>query len=294
MTLWPAGVTATLSSSWSKQLALLCSALLGLWVLWQGARLIWLLAAGPQVPSLPLPPLPQAQPAASVRDGFRWDLFGQASRAPVDMATPVAAARGSLRLKGIMAGGADAFAIIADEQGREQVYRAGDALPDGSRVEQIETLRVILWREGRREALDLTRQSPVQAGPSAGGQSGSNTWPGRAGLAAPSGISAASLQPGTLSQTAISGALSEQISILPVAGGGFRVRPGRDARLFAALGLQINDVVVAVNGQPLETEDEARALFADVLRRGELSITIQREGREMSLRPDLSQILSSL
>ncbi len=84
------------------------------------------------------------------------------------------------------------------------------------------------------------------------------------------------------------------ISVLPVSGGGFRVRPGRDARLFAELGLQVNDVVKAINGQPLESEEDVQSLFADVMRRGEVAITVNREGREMTLRPDLEAILGRL
>ncbi|MFU8833189.1 MAG: PDZ domain-containing protein, partial [Wenzhouxiangella sp.] len=89
------------------------------------------------------------------------------------------------------------------------------------------------------------------------------------------------------------GALASSINVMPVTGGGYRVRPGRDATLFAQLGLQVNDIVLAVNGQPLQSEEAARALFADVMQRREIAITINRQGREMTLRPDLEQIMGS-
>lgn len=273
-------------------MALLSSAILVLLLAWLAVRLLWLLLAGPEVSAVAMPPVPQIQPAASARDGFRWDLFGQAPPAVPVIAAPLATASGSLRLRGLMSGGADGFAIIADGQGRERVYRVGDELPDGSRLSEIETLQVVIAREGRREALSLERD---QAGRGDAGRGRADAQavtplPGIRGFQAPAGISAASLQSPEPAATG----LAEQISVMPVAGGGFRVRPGRDATLFAELGLQVNDVVTAVNGQPLSSEEDARALFAEVLRSGEVSITINRQGREMTLRPNLEQILSRL
>jgi len=282
-------LSAILSAKWSRAPTLL---VLGLLLAWLCVRLLWLVLAGPQVATLPMPPVPQVQPATAARDGFRWDLFGEATASGRVMVEPVVEAGGSLRLKGVMAGGAEAFAIIADDQGRERAYRVGAELPDGSTVDEIEALRVVVLRNGRREALVLARAatSRPQSEARSGDASVRAELPGIRGFQAPAGISAASLQ----APAPTGGAIADQIAVLPVAGGGFRVRPGRDASLFAELGLQVNDIVLAVNGQPLTSEDDARAMFADVVRRGELSITINRQGREMTLRPDLDQILSRL
>lgn len=282
---------ASLSVSWSKRLAQLSIALLALALLWLTVGMLWLVLSGPQVETLPMPPVPQVQPAASARDGFRWDLFGEPAASVPIVAAPIQTASGALKLKGVMGGGSEALAIIADEQGRERVYRRGDSLPDGSTVEEIEARRVIVARDGRREALEMPRAaSSGAAAPAARLAASPANLPGIRGFELPSGISAASLrQPGS---TATS--IADQVTVLPVAGGGFRVRPGRDATLFAELGLQVNDVVTAVNGQPLTTEEDARALFADVMRSGELSITINRQGREITLRPDLADLMSRL
>lgn len=265
-------------------------------LVWLCARLVWLVLAGPQLSSLPMPPIPEAQAPVSARDGFRWNLFGEAPPSVPIIAAPVRPASGTLRLKGVMAGGDDAFAIIADDQGRERAYRLGADLPDGGTIAEIEALRVVVLRDGRREALELSRSqissvrasaSPASAPAAAAPRT---DLPGIRGFQAPSGISAASLH---IPAPAVAAA-ADQISILPVASGGFRVRPGRDARLFGEIGLQVNDVVLAVNGQPLASEDDARALFSEVMRSGELSITINRQGQEVVLRPELDQILARL
>lgn len=260
---------------------------------WLLVRMFWLILLGPEVEPDPVPPLPQIQASQAARDGFRWDLFGASTALrPVAVAVPVAS-RSELRLRGVMSGGAAAFAIIADAQGTEAVFRIGDGLPDGSTLTAIEPLQVIVERTGQREALSLDRDAPSAAASASSAPRrdvAATSMPGIRGFQAPAGISAASLQV----PASPPAALADQIAILPVAGGGFRVRPGRDASLFAELGLQVNDVVMAVNGQPLSSEADARALFADVLRQGEVSITINRQGREVTLRPDLERILSRL
>jgi general secretion pathway protein C len=240
--------------------------------------------------------VPQIEPASAGRDGYRWDLFGQAPQA-VALPQTAPAAQTDLQLRGLMSGGDQAFAIVADARGNEAIYRVGDELPDGSRLAAIEPFQILIQKSGRESSLALERElatartrSTAAASDPGAATNRTNVLPGIRGFQAPAGISAASLQ----QLGSGSAGLADQISVLPVAGGGYRVRPGRDATLFAELGLQVNDVVTAVNGQPLTSRADAQALFTDVLRSGEVSITITRQGREITLRPDLTQILSRM
>ncbi len=291
------------SPVWSGRLALIASAGLALLVVWLLVRLAWLAIAGPQVESAPVPQVPPMTQVASSGEAFRWDLFGS-ERAPTQVVQAVSPARSGLRLLGIMSGGPRAYAIIADSQGRENVYRVGDELPDGTRLDNVEAQRIIVVRNGRAEALELDQnrsggpaapasQPPAQAQSQPQSQDSTSFLSGVPSFTIPSGASVASL-PGMAGTGGLdASALASSISVMPVAGGGFRVRPGRDATLFAELGLQVNDIVLAVNGQPLETEEAARALFTDIMQRREIAITINRQGREMTLRPDLEQIMGS-
>ncbi|MGY6630293.1 MAG: type II secretion system protein N [Wenzhouxiangella sp.] len=278
-------MNATLSPRQSARLALLLSAVTAVIILWLLVRLLWLVLAGPEVQSAPMPPLPQTQASGGQRERFSHPLFGQ-SDDPNAIIAPIAPARrDSLRLRGIVSG-PRAYAIIADSNGRETVYRIDDELPDGSRVQRIEAQRVILVRAGRQEALELNpdRRDAAPARPSSTSRPAGSLLDG-------GGLNLDSLQrlPSPQGQ-----AMASQVSILPVSSGGFRVRPSRDARWFAELGLQVNDIVTAVNGQLLETEDDARALFRDVLQGGDLAITINRQGQELVLRPDTERLLRSL
>lgn len=289
-----------LSSAWSGRLALLVGAALALLIVWQGVRLAWVLVDGPQVTPAAVPEVPRLSPATAGRTGeFHWELFGAAGESSA-LARPAPVSRSSLRLRGIVASDQGGYAIIADGSGADDVFRVGDELPDGASVEAIEPRRVIISRNGRTEALEMGDSPDATTARSSrqGGEGPAETEPpGRTrDFEAPAGASVASLpnlsgeQSLQLDATGLSGA----VSVLPVPGGGFRVRPGRDATLFSKLGLQVNDVVVAVNGQPLESEDSVRSLFADVMQRREISITVNRQGREVTLRPDLEEIVGSL
>lgn len=294
-------MVSSLTNSWSARLALASCAVLTLVAVWLLVRMIWLIAVGPQVDPDPVPPIPRISQSANLDLPFQHALFGNSTQ--VIRSTPVVSAgtNSRLRLRGMMSGGSNGFAVIADASGDEGVYRTGEELPDGSVLDSIEAQRVIIERNGDREALELDRER-LSAGPARAGSgsiaptTAAAPIPGLRGFDQSAGVSAASFNArgNPASGRLDASGLARQISVMPVAGGGFRVRPGRDARLFSELGLQVNDIVTAVNGQPLESENDARALFADVMLRGEVAITVTRQGRELVLRPDLENIMRSL
>lgn len=283
---------ATLTPRRSAQLATLAIALVGAVLLWLVVQLGWLLLAGPDVEMDPVPPLPAMAQGSRESLRFNYPLFGRSDEPAALVPTTVPSRRDNLRLRGIVSG-ERAYAIIADERGRESVYREDDRLADGSRIERIERTRVILERGGQRESLELRpdQASTRPAAPSSEASSQISQRP--AGALFPAGSEGFNLSSlpnlGNLDSQ-----LASQISILPVSSGGFRVRPTRDARLFAELGLQVNDIVTAVNGQPLESEEAVRTLFNDLLQGGEIAITITRQGQELVLRPDTDRLLRSL
>ena len=82
--------------------------------------------------------------------------------------------------------------------------------------------------------------------------------------------------------------LAQRITILPVAGGGFRVRAGRDATLFTRLGFHVNDIVTAINGQPVSTQADVRAVFENYNPGQRIAITVRRGDRQLVLTPDLA------
>jgi general secretion pathway protein C len=239
---------------------------------------------GPRLPATAALQLPEPE-AAAMRElpPADWRMFGTPEAIDYGLGEPVAPTPLALRLRGAVSG-EGGYAIIVDADGNEGVYRVGDEVPGRARVVDIEARRVLLRRDGRTEALDLpagaapsrgmVRTSPASASPSTEDRS---TGFGIGSLA---GVTRAfSLNPDELAR---------RITILPVAGGGFRVRAGRDATLFTQLGFQVNDIVTAVNGQPVSTQADVRAVFENFTPGERIAITVRRGDRQLVLTPDLT------
>ncbi|WP_376697562.1 type II secretion system protein N [Wenzhouxiangella sp. EGI_FJ10305] len=288
-----------MSPAWSSRLAMLSSAVLVLAVVWLVVRSMWLVLGGVSVDSAPALPVPEISEVGGASGEFRWNLFGR-SASPAVRLQPVPVSDSRLRLKGVVAGDRG-YAIISSSGSGEDVFRVGDELPGGGEVETIESRQVIILRDGRRETLAMdpdaasgARRASHTSGSEQVADEPSQQLPGIRGFSAPEGASVASLPEAARSAGLDAGELAQSISVMPVSGGGFRVRPGRNARLFQALGLEVNDVVLSVNGQPLESAQAVQGLFSDVMSSGEVSIKVRRGEREMTLRPDIEQIMGSL
>jgi len=294
--LWPAGgdpARYTLSFlTWVAGAALVV----------QTARLALLALDAPYVPSAPPIPLPAGDEGATGRESLAtWHLFGKsAPAAPLFETLDLPETPLALRLRGIVAApdGTDGYALIADDRGGEAVYRIGQEVPGGAQVVAIRPDQVVLERGGRRETLRLERDSALAAGSRTGGNSAFTTSPGTGGAAsgtaagkttAPLTITAAlpNLMPGIRMDAA---QLANQIQVMPVAGGGFRVFPGRDTRLFSELGLEANDIVEQVNGRTLTNPAEALGLFQQIQGGEALSLTVRRGERQLVLRPDMERL----
>ncbi len=260
-------------------------------------RAFWLFLDGPGVPAAEMPPVPEARSQAGAADVAIWDLFGEASGpAPVAPAREARPTELSLRLKGVIAGIEGAGVAVIEDDGSEGVFGRGDEIRSGVEVVSVEARRVIISRDGSEESLELPDDRLASSGPVSREQADSGPAPDPVpmpGFSRDSGFTAAgiaSMGDAARSSGLDAAALAQSISVQPVSDGGFRVRPGRDARIFGQLGLQAGDVVVAVNGQELQTEADAMALFEEVSESGEVSITVRRDGQEQTLTPDLSRL----
>ncbi|MDT8437746.1 MAG: type II secretion system protein N [Wenzhouxiangellaceae bacterium] len=206
-------------------------------------------------------------------------LFGNAVLADHGFDVPLPATPLELRLRGTVSG-ERGYAIIVDARGDEDVYRVDDELPGGARVIAIESRRVVLERAGLREALELSAGLAARASRPPPTVS-ENVAPAVQGLGV---ASFASFADGLRLDPA---ALAREITILPVAGGGFRVSAGRNAAVFQALGLQRNDIVLAINGRPVDNQADLRALFETLDPGQGLAITVRRGDQQRVLTPGL-------
>lgn len=246
------------------------------------ARIGVVLVDGVDVDYRPLPFSPSSERVATL-PATDWRIFGDPVESDYGFAQPLPPTPLSLRLRGVVTG-ERGYAIIVDAEGNEGVYRAGDTLPGDAEVVTIEARRVVLERNAVREALEL----PGSGTSTASAPRTRNETRDRDGLS--SGVGIGSLAPMTSGFRLDPAELAQRITILPVAGGGFRVRAGRDAAIFTQLGFHANDIVLAINGQPVDNQADVRAVF-ESFRPGEpLAITVRRGERQLVLTPDLSML----
>lgn len=264
-------------------IALAAALLLG----WQLARIAWALLPPAEwqwtPPPAPAAPLPAAAAPADASVVTSAHLFGE----PAAAATPVAAevldapeTRLNLTLHAAVA--ADdprlAHAIIADGSGREQVYFLQDPLPGGAVLQQVLPDRVILNRGGRLEALPLPRDFDSSA-------------------ARPAGSTARAPARQTTVQQLVQQNASRFTDIVRpqpfMPNGqlrGYRIYPGRNRQLFAALGLRPGDLVTEINGMALNNPAQGMEIFRSLGTATQVTLTLERNGQTEVVTVDSSQL----
>lgn len=274
----------------SRTLPQAVSVVLVLAIAWQLVQLTWLALEGaaPEAEeSVAILPAPAA--SAAVRKGpdvqaiVQARLFGepQATTTPVEQAPQT---QMNLILSAVFAAEdpTKGRAIIGESPQSSKVYRVGDTVRSGTKLHAVYLDRVILDRGGQLEQLLLPRKSlatmaanrPVPPPPT----------PGRAQFAD-------NLR--RIAETNPS-AFAEVVRPQPVfANGvqrGYRVYPGRNRQAFAKLGLQPGDLVLSINGTPLDDPQRGMEIFNTIGSSARVSVTIERSGQTQELTLNTAQL----
>ncbi len=246
----------------------------------QLAALLWraLGSAGPESPPPPLAGTDEA-PAIDLAAIVNAHLFGIADTAGDPSLAPATSA--NLTLAGTLAGREPehGWAIIGASGQAARVYATGASLPGGAKLAAVYPDRVILDRGGVRESLLLPRLS--------GGGGTVMPTAGIPGAAAPNASLADSVRQ-LLVQNPSAG--NDLLRPQPVfAGGslrGYRVYPGRNRAKFAGFGLQPGDLVMAVNGAPLDDPNRGLEILRSIGQGSAVTLTIDRNGQAQQLTVD--------
>ncbi|MBU2478975.1 MAG: hypothetical protein KKA36_07775, partial [Gammaproteobacteria bacterium] len=174
----------------AEQTARLVALLLGVWLLYRMAVLVWQVVPEPELAEMPAtvtdiaaPAPSSAKPRQDVANLVNWHLFGapNTSEPAPNTSGPIDApdTRLNLVLRGVLSSDEPdgARAIIAEPNGNENFFRVGSALPGGAELKEIYADRIILMRAGRHETLRLPREA----------MEGAVTAPGRPGADASGG-----------------------------------------------------------------------------------------------------------
>lgn len=294
--------------------------LLVLWLSQSLARLFWMLIPAPVIP--PAAVALTTPSAAGGMDAHTVDIdqlkslsiFGEAQPgAVVEESNNISAIEAeasvdtqlNLILVGVVASNEDAGArAIIAANGRQDVYAPGAELPVGRAVTLARVLdrRVILDNNGRLESLWLDQDGAGRRTGSSNGNANyvppERSWSGdmepaivdteMAPNASENSSGVADASPAEIDLPAdVSSSISDVVAMsIHREGGqivGYRIRPGRNAEQFTALGLQANDIVTAVNGVPLNNPGKIMEIYRNMSNATSANLEIKRGESTLSI-----------
>jgi general secretion pathway protein C len=267
----------------SRTLPQAVSAILVVAIAWQLVQLTWLLLDRSK-------PGEQAVPVAAARSAPRQGidmqtivnahLFGvpQVEQA----ATDAPQTQMSLVLSAVfaMSDPKRGLALIGESAQSAKVYTVGATIRPGTKLHEVYPDRVIIDRSGQLETLLLPKQNTVGL---------AINRPATAGN--PNTQFAENLRRIAESNPS---AFAEVLRPQPVfANGvqrGYRVYPGRNRQQFAKLGLQPGDLVLSINGTPLDDPQRGLEVFNTLSASDRVNVTIERNGQSQELTLNTAQI----
>lgn len=262
------------------------------------ARVTWLVVPPPAQTMAPLVSeasnmsgtAPRPDPMLLSQEIARRHLLGSSQAALPATNQPMPETQLSLVLRGVAASPNPkaAFAIIAEPAGKENYYRVGDPLPGGATLKEVHPQHIVLARGDRFETLRLPQQALTLDG--AASQSTSTAAPAPVAVAPDAGVALQQVRdqfvqdPQTLANLLQGEPFRQDGRVV-----GFRVRPGRDAALFAKFGLQSGDVVTAVNGVSVTDAQGRLDLMRSISGADEVTVDLLRGGSPLSVTIPIAQ-----
>jgi len=256
-------------------------------IAWELVQLTWMLLDRSTVESGPIAPAPasaQASKGPDVSSIIAAKVFGkaEAEQQPVTDAQPT---QMNLVLSAVFASTdpSKGLAIIGESAANGRVYAVGGTVRPGTRLHAVYVDKVILDRGGTLETLSLPRQPAVLKTSAT-----ARVAPTNAG--APGQFAENLRRIAETNPSAITDIMRPQPVFQNGTQRGFRVYPGRDRQRFQKLGLQPGDLVLAVNGTPLDDPSRGQEIFNTIGSSDRVTVTIERNGQPQELTLNTAQI----
>jgi len=246
----------------------------------------------------------QQESKVNINQLSNWHLFGEAKKElPKNLvvAPPPTEVKDApdttlrLTLMGVMASRDmhDAWAIIGDRSGNEEIYRVESSLPGGATLKEIHADRIILLHNGRFETLRLPKDNlpeGISASSSRSSRSTARRSTSQRSTSSRRSQSVTQVSPEatqTLKEYR-SKLINDPQSVMNAiraepyrqAGElkGYRIFPGRDKDLFQQIGLEPGDVVISINGIALDNPIKGLEVMQNVTEATEVSMDVIRNG----------------
>jgi general secretion pathway protein C len=237
------------------------------------------------------PPVPEPAPAAAdyariternLFNSGREALGSEKVRAAALDVDKLKQTELKLKLWGTVSGpDGPAAAVIEDQKTREQLlYRPGDAVQNAS-VKLVLRQKVVLTVDGRDEV--LTMEEPGVTKSAAARAEGPRPGPS----------AAEPVQQVSVPEEQVEKAMENLSELMTQATFRPNIEDGKPAgisitgikpnAIFRKLRLRNGDVITGVNGQPIETVEDAMKVFGSLSTEGPLQVNVKRRGREQTL-----------
>jgi general secretion pathway protein C len=256
-------------------------------IAWQLVQMTWLLLERAPDESVEIAPPPASvvnapRKTVNVQAVVDAHLFGVQQQAVAD-ASSAPQTQMNLVLAGTWASDdpSKGFAFIGESATSARMYGVGKSVRQGTVLHSVFPDRVILDNNGKLEALMLPRLSSANL---------------TAQFTRPPPRPTTNQFTENLRRMAESNpaAFSEIVRPQPVfANGvqrGYRVYPGRNRQQFAKLGLQPGDLVLAINGTPLDDPQRGMEIFNTMGASDRVTVTVERNGQPQELSLNTAQM----
>jgi general secretion pathway protein C len=243
-----------------------------LWVSWGLAQGTWRLIQ----PRSPLV-APASTEAVDLSALTRAQLFGPvaASRGPEEAS--LAPTNLNITLTGVAVRPTGGCALVIVQGQAESAFCVGEELTPGVRLDAVERDRIVILRNGAREAVPLKDSEKTAL----------ITAPPPPPIVQPSSTGGTLVDRRQLQQQLGRPEFLSQALIVPNADGGFLVRQIQPGSLYEKLGLRPGDVIRNVNGQALTSMDDVMRLYQQFGSAQRVLVEVQRQGRNETLYYDM-------
>lgn len=249
------------------------------------AQWTWLMIKPPLPPLVVAPPPPPAAANTfSLQPLLAAHLFGQVSQELTGRRLdnlPISSL--NLVLAGVIASGAGGYALISVNGQPQEPFAVGQTITGSAVLQAVYPDRVVIRRNGALESLLLEgadNSQPLAQAPTlpVGRAAGA---PGE--VVRETGVNQYAVAREQLAAHMRTPDFLKQATLVPAGGGGFLVRQMQAGSLYEKLGLRAGDVIKSVNGQPVNSAEDAIRLYQQMSSISAVQLEITRGGRSESL-----------
>lgn len=246
----------------------------------------WKLLKPVQAPSTAMTALAPSAPVLDVQPLLTSGLFGTAEEGGVSN-VPISSL--NLVLAGVVAAGGESYALISVDGQPQEPFAIGDEVTAGAVLDSVFPDRVILMRAGVAESLlleGLAAPLDVAAPPQAAAAAAGSERYAEIVRNSPNQF----YVPRSLvnDQLKKPQELLTQALMVPNAGGGYAVHEVQAGGAFEKLGLQVGDVVRSINGQPLNSVNDAMRMYQQLRFLRDVRLEVVRGGQSETLQYNIN------